>query len=119
MTPTASCVSTHAQVKADNNDFFWTYTEEPHRSRRQAIIKAHPEVIHSFKAHMNPTTDERLGYQALRSRAIDQVSRSCCRFSPSSLRISHEKHLAYIMALPPYGIHYWRDFESEPLPRHP
>lgn len=24
--------------------FFWTYTEEPHRSRRQAIIKAHPEV---------------------------------------------------------------------------
>ncbi|KAL4921212.1 peptidase M24, structural domain-containing protein [Aspergillus aurantiobrunneus] len=24
--------------------FFWTYTEEPHRSRRQAIINAHPEV---------------------------------------------------------------------------
>jgi sphingolipid 4-desaturase/C4-monooxygenase len=24
--------------------FFWTYTEEPHRTRRQAIIKAHPEV---------------------------------------------------------------------------
>ena len=27
------------------HDFFWTYTEEPHRTRRQAIIKAHPEVI--------------------------------------------------------------------------
>jgi len=26
------------------NDFFWTYTEEPHRTRRMAIIKAHPEV---------------------------------------------------------------------------
>jgi sphingolipid delta-4 desaturase len=26
------------------SQFFWTYTEEPHRSRRQAIIKAHPEV---------------------------------------------------------------------------
>ncbi|KIW05291.1 uncharacterized protein PV09_03818 [Verruconis gallopava] len=26
-------------------DFFWTYTEEPHRTRRQAIIKAHPEVL--------------------------------------------------------------------------
>ena len=24
--------------------FFWTYTEEPHRTRRQAIIKAHPGV---------------------------------------------------------------------------
>ena len=27
-----------------DDHFFWTYTEEPHRSRRQAIIKAHPEV---------------------------------------------------------------------------
>jgi sphingolipid delta-4 desaturase len=27
--------------------FFWTYTEEPHRSRRQAIIKAHPEVCNT------------------------------------------------------------------------
>lgn len=28
----------------DNTDFLWTYTEEPHRTRRLAIIKAHPEV---------------------------------------------------------------------------
>ncbi|KAF8605750.1 dihydroceramide delta-4-desaturase [Ceratobasidium sp. AG-I] len=28
----------------DPNDFLWLMTEEPHRSRRQAIIKAHPEV---------------------------------------------------------------------------
>ena len=27
-----------------DRDFFWTYTEEPHRTRRLAIIKAHPEV---------------------------------------------------------------------------
>lgn len=27
-----------------SHDFFWTYTEEPHRTRRIAIIKAHPEV---------------------------------------------------------------------------
>ena len=25
--------------------FFWTYTEEPHRTRRQVIIKAHKEVL--------------------------------------------------------------------------
>ncbi|MCJ1259811.1 hypothetical protein MMC24_007650 [Lignoscripta atroalba] len=32
-------------MKSSNNDhFFWCYTEEPHRTRRQAIIKAHPEV---------------------------------------------------------------------------
>lgn len=29
-------------------DFFWAYTEEPHRTRRQAIIKAHPEVSRVF-----------------------------------------------------------------------
>jgi sphingolipid 4-desaturase/C4-monooxygenase len=29
---------------SNNDHFLWTYTEEPHRTRRQAIIKAHPEV---------------------------------------------------------------------------
>ncbi|KAL4889040.1 methionine aminopeptidase [Aspergillus ambiguus] len=33
-----------AEDSAVEDHFFWTYTEEPHRSRRQAIIKAHPEV---------------------------------------------------------------------------
>lgn len=28
-----------------SSDFLWTFNEEPHRTRRQAIIKAHPEVI--------------------------------------------------------------------------
>ncbi|PWY86222.1 methionine aminopeptidase [Aspergillus heteromorphus CBS 117.55] len=32
------------EKSAVDDHFFWTYTEEPHRSRRQAIIKAHPEV---------------------------------------------------------------------------
>jgi sphingolipid delta-4 desaturase len=31
-------------IEAKYRDFFWTYTEEPHRTRRLAIIKAHPEV---------------------------------------------------------------------------
>ncbi|KAI1808105.1 sphingolipid delta4-desaturase [Daldinia bambusicola] len=31
-------------VEVKYRDFFWTYTEEPHRTRRLAIIKAHPEV---------------------------------------------------------------------------
>ncbi|KAJ6108064.1 Sphingolipid delta4-desaturase N-terminal [Penicillium sp. IBT 18751x] len=32
------------ETSSVDDHFFWTYTEEPHRSRRQAIIKAHPEV---------------------------------------------------------------------------
>ncbi|KAI4223960.1 MAG: hypothetical protein L6R36_005033 [Xanthoria steineri] len=33
-----------SQPRDSSDHFFWTYTEEPHRTRRQAIIKAHPEV---------------------------------------------------------------------------
>jgi len=32
----------------DGHDWLWTYQEEPHRTRRQQIIKAHPEVCKSF-----------------------------------------------------------------------
>ncbi|KAI1081207.1 sphingolipid delta4-desaturase [Whalleya microplaca] len=31
-------------IEVKYRDFFWTYTEEPHRTRRLQIIKAHPEV---------------------------------------------------------------------------
>lgn len=39
-------VETAAQHDPSSTEdhFFWTYTEEPHRTRRQAIIKAHPKV---------------------------------------------------------------------------
>lgn len=32
------------KLEVKEHDFFWTYTEEPHRTRRMAILKAHPEV---------------------------------------------------------------------------
>jgi sphingolipid delta-4 desaturase len=41
--PSASALPTDVK-DGGYSQFFWTYTEEPHRSRRQAIIKAHPEV---------------------------------------------------------------------------
>lgn len=34
----------HPGPPQDPNDFLWLLTEEPHRSRRAAIMKAHPEV---------------------------------------------------------------------------
>lgn len=34
----------HDPIELQSHDFLWTYTEEPHRTRRLAIIKAHPEV---------------------------------------------------------------------------
>lgn len=34
----------HVAPPQDPSDFLWIMTEEPHRSRRMAILKAHPEV---------------------------------------------------------------------------
>jgi hypothetical protein len=45
MSTITTVTTTEAEGKNSQKDFFWTYTEEPHRTRRQAIIKAHPEVI--------------------------------------------------------------------------
>ena len=42
----AKTTSAAPPLEVKEHDFFWTYTEEPHRTRRQAIIKAHPEVSH-------------------------------------------------------------------------
>lgn len=34
----------YATTQQDASDFLWMLTEEPHRTRRMAILKAHPEV---------------------------------------------------------------------------
>ncbi|TDZ15928.1 Sphingolipid delta(4)-desaturase [Colletotrichum sidae] len=41
---TADVPESQTATESKERDFFWTYTEEPHRTRRLAIIKAHPEV---------------------------------------------------------------------------
>ncbi|EEB06031.1 dihydroceramide delta-4 desaturase [Schizosaccharomyces japonicus yFS275] len=33
-----------AEDKSDKENFLWTYTDEPHRTRRMEIIRAHPEI---------------------------------------------------------------------------
>ena len=51
-TPPRPCASEEKRVQppvqqdepSNYDHFLWTYTEEPHRTRRQAIIRAHPEV---------------------------------------------------------------------------
>lgn len=50
--PKATSAAPPLDVK--EHDFFWTYTEEPHRTRRQAIIKAHPEVSRYLRYPRTP-----------------------------------------------------------------
>jgi sphingolipid 4-desaturase/C4-monooxygenase len=47
----AASADERAAIETKYRDFFWTYTEEPHRTRRLEIIKAHPEVRISFPWH--------------------------------------------------------------------
>lgn len=42
------------QPPLDGTDFLWSLTEEPHRSRRKAILKAHPEVSAEVLAFYRP-----------------------------------------------------------------
>lgn len=43
------------QPPLDGTDFLWSLTEEPHRSRRKAILKAHPEVSACVRTFPPPT----------------------------------------------------------------
>jgi len=116
MTPTTTVTSTKAQAKPEQNDFFWAYTEEPHRSRRMAIIKAHPEVALPFccvylLAYRCPSGD-----QAMRSGAVDKVSRPRRCPPSSSLRVSPERHISSFLAVHPHGIRNWRNVKPESIP---
>ena len=64
----SATVTTAVQLDSKVQDqFFWTCTEEPHRTRRQAIIKAYPEVGSSLQSSCLP---QRLIFQC-------QVTRLC------------------------------------------
>ncbi|KAK7202662.1 fatty acid desaturase-domain-containing protein [Myxozyma melibiosi] len=44
LSSSTTSLSSQAALATHVDDFFWTYQEEPHRSRRMAIMQAHPEV---------------------------------------------------------------------------
>lgn len=61
-----------AQEETDKklHDFFWTYTEEPHRTRRLAIIKAHPEVCHLYNPKLIESSNTLTTSRLARSRSF-------------------------------------------------
>lgn len=101
--------------------FFWTYTEEPHRSRRQAIIKAHPEVPSpQTQAHCRRSlTTDQTGNEALRTRTYHEICRPGRRLSANMLRLPPPQHVHALMALHRDRILHRSNFQPEPLPRHP
>lgn len=130
-----------AEVKTDVNgpkDFFWTYTEEPHRTRRLEIIKKHPEVgdtaisrsaphhtasssLFLFCQHASQIQSAHtlLDHQALRPRTPNKVSRHCRRRPPGRLRRLPPVDALLVAQVLGHCLRDWRHRQPEPLPRHP
>lgn len=114
-------------IDVKEHDFFWTYTEEPHRSRRMAIIKAHPEVRLSSEHLYYPvnctlqTNRQKLhaGHQALRARASHEIRCSPRRIHPNTLRLPLARYTILLMEVLPHSLHNWRHGNPKSLPRYP
>lgn len=100
------------------DQFFWAYTEEPHKTRRQAIIKAHPEVISVGSYALSIVNEDIAGHKALRPRAFDQIPCTCSRSSPIDMRNMPAEHANILPAIPPYVVCHWSYSKPEPFPRH-
>lgn len=107
-------------LEVKEHDFFWTYTEEPHRTRRQAIIKAHPEVPSSMPClRFNGLTSSEPGHETLRAGTTHEIRRRFCRLDSNPLRISITEYTLPVMEVFPDGIRCGRDGESEFVPGYP
>ena len=64
-TPTAADNGkAHPGPPQDPSDFLWLMTEEPHRTRRMAIMKAHPEVCrYTCRSHWAHSEERTTGHK--------------------------------------------------------
>lgn len=100
----------HDPPADSEHDFFWTYTEEPHRTRRMAIIKAHPEVRQPTHAVL------RLSLTRCRSRSSADPSRSPNTSSLSSCRCKCSALASFATRLCCHGLFFSRPTLSARLP---
>ena len=107
----------------DPNDWLWMHDEEPHRSRRRAILKAHPEVrvrcwcspllVYKIYPCLRFTV---LGHQVDGIRAPDQICRLPGRRRAVRDGILPARYPPIELEIPPSRLCYRRDCQSESLP---
>lgn len=122
---TAAAAQAQQDIDKKANDFFWTYTEEPHRTRRMAIIKAHPEVCVSPPTAQAPwvqmltiCSPQFPGHETLWPRTIDQVRRRLRRRPAAHMCVHSTGHVLLVVEVLGAGLRCRRDRQPEPLPRH-
>ena len=95
-------------------------TEEPHRSRRMAIMKKHPEVCAAYRLLTIPTSDDRgAGFQTYGLRTPHKMGGA-----RSSLPASHggplpQEHFHDVARFPHHGLRGRCNCEPEFVPRNP
>lgn len=105
-----------------SDDFFWSYTEEPHRTRRQAIVKTHPEVgfplgLQTLETSVVDFTSA--GYKTLRARAIDKVPRFGRGIVTNCLRRLASQHSIPLLPMAPCFVRGRGHCEPESIPGYP
>jgi hypothetical protein len=107
-----------SSTQEHEDNFFWAYTEEPHRTRRQAIIKAHPEV-RTMDRHRNFSLTSFPGHQTLRPRTTDQIRRPRRRITTINMRHPPPLYTNPLRPIPFNSLHNRCNRKPEPLPLHP
>ena len=102
----------YAGPPMDPNDFLWLMTEEPHRSRRTAIMKAHPEVCF-FPIPNRPTNELNCisGNETYGPHPYHEIRSSIRSLSSSCRRIPSPEYVPLVTHLLHYGVRRWCNSE--------
>lgn len=60
-----------------------------------------------------------IGYQTVRTRALDQVLRHSRRGTTVTLRLGSTRFIDCVHSVSSHRVHYWRNGKSKPIPCHP
>jgi hypothetical protein len=103
----------------DTSDFLWTMTEEPHRSRRMAILKAHPEVELALSLKILRLTCTALGHETNGLRAFHEVGCTPSRIYSTMHCVCTAQYASNSPNFHNRGVCYRGNSKSQPLLSHP
>ena len=112
--------SQRTAASAKDDHFFWLYTEEPHRTRRLKIIKAHPEVRLCYQRR-GPVRANSVdpGHQALWARTVNQMGGARSRDVTAGMCDLSTKYTHRFPTIPSDSLHHRCNRQSKPVSGDP